>query len=230
LPSPPFRPNVADADRHALSTESPRGKEFVKDIRTPGVKIVRWPAESEKLERFRLQRSACLIVVARGARVPELAGAHEDWIREPIEAWELKTRIASLHLKATARKASPVVDEDGILCYGDAVLPLTVCEGVVLRGLIQRRPGMASRAELGKLLLSANRSASQNALDLHIMRLRRKVVPVGLAIETVRGRGFLLKTQTVEVTGSGESGQGTTPVGDDRVGLMPKAVGYAPHG
>lgn len=181
--------------RHAPSA---RGKAIVKDIMTPDVKIVRWPAESGKLEGFRMQGLPCLIVVARGARVPELAGAHEDWVRQPVEAWELKTRIASLHLKATSRSAPPVVDEDGILRYGGAVLPLTVSEGVVLRGLMQRRPGMASRAELAERLLSADRSASQNALDLHIMRLRRKVVAVGLAIETVRGRGFLLKTRAAQ--------------------------------
>jgi DNA-binding response OmpR family regulator len=169
----------------------------VEDIMTPDVKIVRWPSESGKLEGFRMRGLPCLIVVARGARVPELAGAHEDWVRQPVEAWELKTRIASLHLKATSHSAPPLVDEDGLLRYGGAVLPLTVSEATVLRGLVQRRPGMASRAELAQRLLSANRSASRNALDLHMMRLRRKVVSVGLAIETVRGRGFLLKTGAV---------------------------------
>ncbi|BCL28594.1 helix-turn-helix domain-containing protein [Streptomyces aurantiacus] len=213
----------------------------MKDIATLGVKIVRWPAESEKLEIFRLQTLPCLIVVARGAGVPDPAGAHEDWVREPVDAWELKVRVRSLHLKATSRSTCPFVDEEGMLRYGDAVLPLTVSEGVVFRGLVQRCPGMASRAELEKLLLSADLSASHNALDLHIMRLRRKVVPVGLVIETVRGRGFLLKIPTAEIPDSGSSGasggvpaagtQGrvTAPVGDDRAGRKPRGAGQAPR-
>ncbi|MEU2420749.1 winged helix-turn-helix domain-containing protein [Streptomyces sp. NPDC007851] len=167
----------------------------MEHMKGPDVKIVRWPAESGKLAHFRTRGLPCLIVVARGARVPELTSTHEDWVRHPVETWELQARVATLRLKATSHGTSPVVDEDGLLRYGGEVLPLTVSEAEVLRGLLHRRPGLASRTELAERLLDANRSASPNALDLHIMRLRRKVDSIGLAIETVRGRGFLLKAQ-----------------------------------
>ncbi|MFK0153511.1 winged helix-turn-helix domain-containing protein [Streptomyces sp. NPDC090493] len=168
----------------------------LEDMKNPDVKIVRWPAESGKLARFRMQGLPCLIVVARGAQVPELTGTHEDWVRHPAETWELQARVASLRHKAMSRSTAPMVDEDGLLRYGSEILPLTVSEAEVFRGLLHRRPGIASRSELAERLLYANRSASQNALDLHIMRLRRKVDSIGLAIETVRGRGFLLKART----------------------------------
>jgi DNA-binding response OmpR family regulator len=34
----------------------------------------------------------------------------------------------------------------------------------------------------------------RNALDVHVLRIRRRVAPLGLAIRTVRSRGYLLET------------------------------------
>jgi DNA-binding response OmpR family regulator len=34
----------------------------------------------------------------------------------------------------------------------------------------------------------------RNALDVHVLRLRRRVAPLGLAIRTVRSRGYLLES------------------------------------
>lgn len=36
----------------------------------------------------------------------------------------------------------------------------------------------------------------RNALDVHVLRLRRRIAPVGLAIRTVRSRGYLLEIAT----------------------------------
>jgi DNA-binding winged helix-turn-helix (wHTH) protein len=33
----------------------------------------------------------------------------------------------------------------------------------------------------------------RNALDVHVLRLRRRLAPVGLGIRTVRSRGYLLE-------------------------------------
>ena len=33
----------------------------------------------------------------------------------------------------------------------------------------------------------------RNALDVHVLRLRRRLAPLGLAIRTVRSRGYLLE-------------------------------------
>jgi DNA-binding response OmpR family regulator len=33
----------------------------------------------------------------------------------------------------------------------------------------------------------------RNALDVHVLRLRRRLVTVGLSIKTVRSRGYLLE-------------------------------------
>jgi DNA-binding winged helix-turn-helix (wHTH) protein len=33
----------------------------------------------------------------------------------------------------------------------------------------------------------------RNALDVHVLRLRRRLAPIGLVIRTVRSRGYLLE-------------------------------------
>jgi DNA-binding response OmpR family regulator len=43
----------------------------------------------------------------------------------------------------------------------------------------------------------------RNALDVHVLRLRRRIAPVGLAIKTVRSRGYLLEADgSVRANGS----------------------------
>jgi DNA-binding response OmpR family regulator len=44
----------------------------------------------------------------------------------------------------------------------------------------------------------------RNALDVHILRIRRRLAPLGLAIRTVRSRGYLL-----EATDRGQRSVGT---------------------
>jgi DNA-binding winged helix-turn-helix (wHTH) protein len=46
----------------------------------------------------------------------------------------------------------------------------------------------------------------RNALDVHVLRLRRRLDPIGLAIRTVRSRGYLLEDAVQpawRVTGNG---------------------------
>ena len=36
----------------------------------------------------------------------------------------------------------------------------------------------------------------RNALDVHVLRLRRRIAPLALSIKTVRSRGYLLEALT----------------------------------
>ena len=42
---------------------------------------------------------------------------------------------------------------------------------------------------------------TRNALDVHILRLRRRIAPLGLEVRTVRSRGYLL--QIIDANGAG---------------------------
>ncbi|WP_272925803.1 winged helix-turn-helix domain-containing protein [Streptomyces sp. SID3212] len=155
------------------------------------VQVVRWPTELTRLAALRREGIPCVLLVAPGVSVPELKGTGEDWIRVPVDPLELKARISSLRAKV-GHCPQPLVDEDGILRFGSSLTPLTATETVVVRFLVERMSKVAGRQELAARLSSAHRSTSRNALDLHIMRLRRKLLSVGLSLETIHGRGYLL--------------------------------------
>jgi DNA-binding response OmpR family regulator len=38
---------------------------------------------------------------------------------------------------------------------------------------------------------------TRNALDVHVLRLRRRIAPLGLEIRTVRSRGYLMQSREV---------------------------------
>jgi DNA-binding response OmpR family regulator len=40
---------------------------------------------------------------------------------------------------------------------------------------------------------------TRNALDVHVLRLRRRIAPIGLEIRTVRSRGYLMQGREVLV-------------------------------
>jgi len=155
------------------------------------VKLVRWPAESARRARYRAMGVLRLLVVEGGVPAPVSPDIREDWVRPPIADADLRARMATLRAKAEAHW-QPEIDPDGILRFAGRATTLSPTETDVLDCLIGRFGSVVSREELGDCLPERPSGASRNALDLHIMRLRRRIQPIGLVIRTLRGRGYLL--------------------------------------
>ena len=64
--------------------------------------------------------------------------------------------------------------------------------------LIERYAAVVSRDQLARSGWPVG-APGRNALDVHVLRLRRRIAPLGLAIKTVRSRGDLLETVTSNV-------------------------------
>ena len=155
-----------------------------------------------------LSDSPILMLTARSetkARVEGLEAGADDYLGKPFEPRELSLRIASI-LKRT-RAASPAAPiarfgefafdtAQGVLLQGGAPVHLTtrerdllriLCseEGPVPRGRLAQRDGLAGDAE-----------ASERSVDVEIARLRRKLASAAHCLQTVRGRGYRLVTET----------------------------------
>jgi hypothetical protein len=157
------------------------------------VKLVRWPAESARRAQYRAQGVLRLLVVEGGAPAPVCDDVREDWVRAPVSEADLRARVAMLRAKAETQRL-PQVDPYGILRFGDRSVSVSPTETDLLECLIRGFGSLVPR----KMLLDClpdrpDGGTSRNALDLHIMRLRRRIRPVRLAIRTVRGRGYLLE-------------------------------------
>src|SRR5687767_10605032 len=80
------------------------------------VKLLRWPAEAARRERYRAQGVLRLLVVEGGAPAPVCSDFREDWVRPPISDSDLMVRVDTLRAKAAAHRL-PQVDPCGLLTY-----------------------------------------------------------------------------------------------------------------
>jgi DNA-binding response OmpR family regulator len=158
------------------------------------VELVRWPAERTRLDRLRTAGTARLVLVERDSAPPIPVDELEDWIRVPASEADLRTRLAVLEQRADAGLTSrPVLDRDGLLRYAGRWVSLPPVEHRLTAALIERFGAVVARDALSRAGWPDG-SPSRNALDVHVVRLRRRVRPIGLTIRTVRSRGYLLET------------------------------------
>lgn len=158
------------------------------------VKLVRWPAESETRLRYAEEGTLRILIVEGGAPAPLCRDVREDWARAPISRDDLHARMDALRAKAYSIEV-PEVDPKGMLKYGDRVVPLSPVETSLLEILIAGFRSLVHRKELLDCLTKRQASNSRNALDLHIMRIRRRIRPLGLAVQTARGNGYILEPE-----------------------------------
>jgi DNA-binding response OmpR family regulator len=160
---------------------------------------VRWPSEHGRRERLRLDQRPRLLLIEGGAAPPEAVDCLEDWIRIPADDVDLQARAENLVARCQRHLRQPVLDE-GVLRVGDAWVSLTPLESRLSEVLLARMGTVASREALVHAGWPEG-DQPRNTLDVHIVRLRRRLHTVGLALRTVRSRGYLL-----EVSGSRQQG------------------------
>jgi Transcriptional regulatory protein, C terminal len=156
------------------------------------VALVHWPAEEDRREELRRAGQPRLLLVERGAP-PIPSDELEDWIRLPAEDIDLRVRVEALRRRTDAAgDAVPQLDDDGVLRVGDRWVSLPPVEARLTGALIDRFGAVVSRESLARSGWPGG-SPGRNALDVHVLRLRRRLSPLRLAIRTVRSRGYLLE-------------------------------------
>lgn len=91
------------------------------------------------------------------------------------------------------RAAPPEIDEYGLLRYGGAWVALSPKEEPVVRALLVGWPRVVSREHLLATGWPGRTPGTTTALDKVIGRLRRRLIPLRLTIDTVRSRGLILR-------------------------------------
>jgi two-component system OmpR family response regulator len=66
----------------------------------------------------------------------------------------------------------------------------------LFESLIQENGWSAAKEFLFDRLYGLDQDASANAIEVHVSRLRRKLAPYGLDVETIRGYGYQLKVRS----------------------------------
>ncbi|MFK8908680.1 helix-turn-helix domain-containing protein, partial [Streptomyces sp. YS-3] len=163
--------------------------------RTPSsaVRILRWPEQSHQLDQCRAQGVPRLLLVAPTAPPPHCVDQLEDWIRTPADPQDVQARQAALQARAAPR--NPVLDHHGILHFAEQSVPLGQGEADLARVLLASYRGTVSREDLTRGMWPEGEMPRRNALDVRVLRLRRRLAPLGLVIKTVWGKGYMLDTQ-----------------------------------
>jgi two-component system OmpR family response regulator len=162
-------------------------------VKAVDVVLVRWPTEELRREHLRGDGVPRLLLVENGAAPPPTIDELEDWIRVPADEVDLHARVENLTRRSRSKGTlQPTVDEDGVLRVGAEWVPLPPVEARLTVAMVERFGAVVSRDALARAGWPDG-APGRNALDVHVLRLRRRVMPLGLAIRTVRSRGYLLE-------------------------------------
>lgn len=159
------------------------------------VVLVRWPEEEARLERLRAAGAPRLLLVGEEWGAPRPVDALEDWIRLPAADADLRLRVETLAARA-GRGVRGSVDHDGLLRFHDRWVTLSPVEVALASALVERWEAVVGRDTLARRAWPEG-TPTRNALDVHILRLRRRAAQVGIEIRTVRARGYLMQAAPV---------------------------------
>lgn len=143
-----------------------------------------------------------IILTARdeeGDRVKGLDLGADDYMIKPFSLPELEARVRAL-IRRGQCGMNPVY-ACGKLTFDSvarrtmidgAPLELTTREMSVLEALMMRTGWVVSKEQLLERLYSYSEEASNNAIEVYIHRLRKKIEPAGVTIRTIRGLGYVI--------------------------------------
>lgn len=152
------------------------------------VELVYWPAEEDRRCELRASSRPRILLVDQSEPAPVTVDPMEDWIRLPADERDLQARVETLTRRTTIE---PTLDGDGVLRNGDSWVALPPIESRLVGVLLERFGRVVSRAELLEHGWP-DEQPNRNVLDVHVLRLRRRLEPLGLSIRTVRKRGYVL--------------------------------------
>ncbi len=151
--------------------------------------MVRWPSERDTREDLARAGRARLLLVDTDAAPPLVADPLEDWVREPVSELDLRARVEGLRLRLVQMlEVLPELDDDGVIRFGERWVPLPPVEARLTQVMVERFGTVVSRGELSAAGWPDG-APGRNALDVHVLRLRRRLEPVRLVIRTVRSAG-----------------------------------------
>ena len=158
----------------------------------------------EVLKRLRRRNTTMPVLILSGREKPEekvtgLDLGADDYLVKPFSLNELLARVRAL-LRRGRGEASPVLTY-GSLSFdtvgrtaaveGRAV-PLSVQETGVLEVLLHRFGRVVSKEQLVEQLYNYDKEVSQNAIEVYVHRVRKKLAGAGVTVRTLYGRGYLL--------------------------------------
>jgi two-component system OmpR family response regulator len=159
----------------------------------------------EVLRRMRARNGKAPVLILTAAdsveqRVKGLDLGADDYMAKPFALSELEARVRALTRRALGANQSLLrhgpltLDLAGrVAAVNDAPLELSARELGLLEILLQRAGRLVSKEQLVDHLCEWGEEVSNNAIEVYVHRLRKKLEPGGIRIVTVRGLGYCLE-------------------------------------
>jgi len=159
----------------------------------------------EVLKKLRGRGIATPVLILTAAdsveqRVKGLDLGADDYMAKPFSLQELEARVRALARRgmgvaSNVIKHGPLTfDTTGRVAYiNDAMVELSARELGLLEVLLQRAGRLVSKDQLVERLCEWGDEVSNNAIEVYIHRLRKKIEQGPIRIATVRGLGYCLE-------------------------------------
>lgn len=147
-----------------------------------------------------------LLLTALGSvddRITGLNAGADDYLVKPFSVDELIARLRALQRRLGTSVAMALAAENTIFdpisrmmsVNGDHV-PLSRAEGIVVERFMRCLGRVVTKEQLAESIYSFNEEYTENAVEVHVHRVRRKLESSGAApsIKTVRGLGYIMVT------------------------------------
>ncbi|HRL21139.1 response regulator transcription factor [Alcaligenes sp. SDU_A2] len=172
------------------------------DLNLPGISGL------DVLRRLRQQGNAVpvLILTARDGvddRVLGLDAGADDYLIKPFDLSELAARVRAFGRRRSGQ-AQPIIEVGPLSfdtvgrelrCAGQRV-NLSVRELSVLEMLMMRPGRVVTKQQIVNSLSAWDADFSDNAVEVYVYRLRKRLEGTGAVIQTVRGFGYLLDVES----------------------------------
>jgi two-component system, OmpR family, response regulator len=167
----------------------------------------------EVLRRLRQRKTSLPVLILSGREKPEekvfgLDLGADDYLVKPFSLNELQARVRAL-LRRGQGGAAPVIAygklsfdcvERGVSIDGRPI-ELSRQELSVLEALINRFGRVVSKSQLVDKLYNYDNSGSQNAIEVYVHRLRKKIEESGITIRTRYGQGYIMEESMKDAGG-----------------------------
>src|SRR5688572_24608038 len=159
----------------------------------------------EVLKRLRRRNPALPVLILSGREKPEekvmgLDLGADDYLVKPFSLNELQARVRALLRRGQQGGGTPMILYGGLgfdtvtrtASINGRTIPLSAHETGVLEALLHRFGRVVSKERLVEQLYSYDKEVSQNAIEVYVHRLRKKIAGAGITVRTHYGQGYAL--------------------------------------